>query len=162
MFLALNALMGVALAAMPDDLAGRWSLDLGASESVDALLEAAGASWMERVAAGNVSVTQQMRVDGGALLIDVHSALMDSQERLPLDGSVQRRTNRKGQPMEVRTTVEGATVVTRSRITEADGSISVLEIVRVVEPSGAVMRQTVRYTPAGEAPLEADRIFRRQ
>lgn len=161
MFPALLLLLMPALGAMPDDLAGRWILDSGASESVDALLAASGASWAERVAAATVSVTQDMRVERGELVIVVESTVMDRQERLPLDGQVQKRQSRRGEPMEVRTTVEGAAVVTRSRITSPDGSVSVLEIARVVEDGGGTLRQTVRYSPPGKTPLEADRVFRR-
>lgn len=155
-------LVGAALAAMPADLSGRWTLDQDRSESMDELLAASGASLMERAAAATVTVSQDMRVEGGALIIQVESSLMDHEQRLPLDGSPQKRTSKRGEPMEVATRVEGDAVVTRTLITGADGRVSTLELVRRVEDGGATMRQTVRYTAPGKSPIEADRVFRRQ
>ena len=160
-FLALT-LLGAALAAMPADLSGRWILDQERSQSVDGLLAASGASLVERAAAATMSVTQDMRLDGATLIIQVESAVMDREERLPLDGSVVKRTSKRGEPMEVRTSVEGEAVVTRTRITGADGQVSTMELIRRVEDSGATLRQTVRYTPPGEATLTAERVFRRE
>ena len=93
-FLALT-LLGAALAAMPADLSGRWTLDQGRSQSVDALLAASGASLVERAAAATMSVTQDMRLDGATLIIQVESAVMDREERLPLDGTVVKRTSKR-------------------------------------------------------------------
>lgn len=161
MTFAVTLVLGAALAAMPADLSGKWTLDLSASQSVDALLEASGASLVERAAAATVSVTQDMRVEGSVLVIAVDSSLFDRVERLPLDGRAEARTSKRGEPMEVRTTIEGDRVVTRTRITGA-GGVSLLEIERRVEDGGQTLRQTVRYTPAGQAAMQAERVFRRE
>lgn len=155
-------LLAVALGGAPGDLAGRWTLDQRASDPVDALLQAAGASYLERQAASNLTVTQDIRVEGAELVIVVDSLLMDSTERLPLDGQAQSRTSKKGEVMTVRTWIDGAAVVTSTEITGADGRVSRMEIRRVVEDGGRTLRQTLRYTPAGGATHTADRVFRRE
>lgn len=159
--MVLALLVSLALAAMPADLVGRWTLDTSASQSVDALMAAAGASFLERQAAANMSLTQDIRVQGQELVIVVDSTFTDRTERLPLDGSVQRRTTKDGEPLANRTYVDGDRVVTVSEITKTDG-VAVMEIHRRVEQGGALMRQTLRYTPPGGQTLTADRVFRRE
>jgi hypothetical protein len=158
-----SALLFVSLAwaGMPEDLTGRWTLDKAASESIDALLKTIGANFFERTAAANLSVTQDISVEGQELVIVVDSTFLDSSERLALDGSPQPRTSKRGEPVVVRTHVDGEALVTSSEIT-TEGGLLLFEIRRVVEDGGATMRQTLRLTATTGSIQTADRIFRRE
>ena len=154
-------LLGWLHAAVPDDLTGRWVLDLEASDALDPLLVAAGLGWTERQIAAHNRVVQDIRVQDQALVIDVSSLFQDRTEVLPLNGEPTARTNRLGQPMAVRTYTAGEAVITVSDITTEDGSAR-MEMRRTLEDGGATLRTRVTYTPPGGAPLSADRLYRRE
>lgn len=76
----------IALAAAPADLNGRWTLDLKASQSVDPILEAVGASWSTRTLAANIQVTQEISVGTDTITIAAVSSLGSKSDTVRTDG----------------------------------------------------------------------------
>jgi len=141
--------------------AGAWQLDLAASDSPEELLKAWGASWAERKAAANLSVTQTITQDEGRLSITIHAVVMDSTEVLPLDGGWVASTSKAGEPVRTRTWWAGDDLWTTSEVTRADGSHITLQVDRRLEDNGATMRQRLILVLSDGTQLAADRVFHR-
>lgn len=162
MFTALLLVISLAFAA-PADFAGVWKLDLKASDSLDALLEARGVGWAQRQAAKMIVVTQTWAfLSEGTLQIDVDSPVMDSTETLLLDGTPQPKTSKEGDALVNRTRWEGEELVTVSEIDSHDGRHSRLELRRRLEQGGAVLVQRTIYTDPEGQSWAVDRVFNRQ
>ncbi len=63
MLCAIFVLVGTALAGPDAAFAGTWQLDLSASDPVEVILEASGASWLERKAAAIMRPVQSIALE---------------------------------------------------------------------------------------------------
>lgn len=152
-------LLLAALALAAPNFTGTWTLDLDASQSVDALLAASGASWPERAAAGTLSVTQQITQDPKQVRLDFDSALVERSEVLVPDGVPRTFTGKNGTGT-VATSWKGDALVTVSDLPTASGQRLKLTATRTLEDGGRTLRQRLELrTPDGQVVV-ADRIFR--
>ena len=71
MIVLLSALMLLSRAGWAADYSGTWILDLSASDSLEPLLQAPGVSLIQRKAAANMAVTQQITQTGDKLTFKV-------------------------------------------------------------------------------------------
>lgn len=145
------------------DFSGVWKLDPKASDSVDALLKAAGRSWIERRAAETARVTQTITQTEEAVTVAIDSTLADRTEVLRLDGAPVTATSLKGRPVTSWTTwsADGLALITRSEEVSGEGERIVLVVTRTLEDGGRTMRQRLELRRQDGTTLRADRIFRR-
>ena len=78
------------------DFSGTFKLDLKASDSLDEMLKAQGASWVERKAAGSVVVTQIVRHRGDVVEMVVKSSLKTRKETIRIGGGWEERETEMG------------------------------------------------------------------
>lgn len=142
------------------DLVGSWELDLGASEPVEALMEAGGFGWVERNALAKLPITQVFSLNGDTLEVLIDTPLGDRTERLPLGGEVKTGTSTKGEPWESRTRFDGDALATTMRVTLAEGTRT-FTIRRTLHEDRTVLRQTLVLTLPDGRVLQAKRLFRK-
>ena len=151
-------LLSLAFAA---DLSGVWSLDTAASDPVDAILAASGASWLERQAAGSMSVTQTITQSPERVVLDIDSTFKDRREELVPDG-VERETPAKNGTAHTRCFWKDDALVSVSRVPTATGTTIVLTATRTVEDAGRTLRQRLEVVQPDGSVLKADRVYRRR
>lgn len=73
-------------AQITDNFTGVWQLDINASDSIDAILKAQGKSKIERVAAKNMVVTQQIKHTENILSVHFKSRAVDDTQDFIING----------------------------------------------------------------------------
>ncbi len=154
--------MFYAEAAFGADFSGVWELDLGASDSPVPMMEATGASWMERTAAKSMGVTQTITQTSGSVTIAVDSAAHDRLETLPLDGSPFESVDRHGEPVSSSTKLVGESMVTTSTAKLEDGRKVPVVITRSLQDGGATLVQVVKMEVDPAKPMVMRRVFRKK
>jgi len=112
-------------AAGPSDFSGTWTLDLKAPEatSLAAILEARGASLIERKAVDTLSITQVITQTEKTLSIKAGTAIGSRTRVLYLDGSTQIQDTERTGKVESRSfwDKDGTVLVTVSKSASPDG-----------------------------------------
>lgn len=139
------------------DFSGVWTLDLKASESLDAVLKAQGISWLKRKAAAGLQVTQTIAQTDTQLTVDVTSSMHEKHHVFEVDGKDRVVEGDQGAAV-VNHVWEGEVLVTTS--VRHDGS-STLVIRRALADDGRTMTLDLSLTAAG-AVHTAKRVFRKQ
>lgn len=155
------ALAQPALAA-PVDLSGTWVLDRQASGDLDPLLQARGASWVERQAAKGLRVTRIIQQDGDTLHIDIDSSAKDSEETVKVDGVARQRTSESGEVATVTNRWEGVAWVNESVVVNDGGQTVRVTQTNTLSADGSTMTTRIRFVRGDEAPIVVDRVYRRQ
>ena len=155
----LALLLPLAFAAAPTDLNGRWTLDLAASDSVDPLLEAVGASWTTRQLAAHISVTQELTVGSGTLTIAAVSNVGSKTDTVPTDGTATYGKSEFGSGTR-RCSWVGAELHCASHVQVTGGAWGDLTLVRKVDGAG-LMHQVYDLKLQDGRAFHADRVFRK-
>lgn len=157
-------LAGPLLAGSHPDFSGRWLLDSGASQSMDAILAAQGRTWMERKLYDSVSITQVITQTDKELVIVIESSAAPSRtERLNLDGSNQTKETARAGTVTTRTFWESDTTLTTStKMKLADGSPADWIIRRSLSDGGQTLVQAVELVAQDGRKYTSRRIFRKQ
>ena len=151
--------VAAALAGAPSDLNGRWALDLAASQPVDAMLQAVGASWTTRQMAAHLSVTQEITVGAGSVTIAAVSNLGQKAEVVPTDGQGWAVKSEFGSGTR-RCSWAGGDLVCTSRVQVTGGAWADLGMVRRVEADGALHQHLTLSLDDGRV-FTADRVYRK-
>lgn len=160
--LVLSVVLARPALAAPVDLSGTWVLDKQASGDLDPILQASGASWVERQAARGLKVTRTIEQDGDTLRIAIDSSARDSEETVQVDGVPRQRTTGRGEVATVTHRWEGAAWVSESLSeSEAGQSVRVTQT-KTLSADGATMITRIQLVRGDEAPIGVDRVYRRQ
>ena len=161
LFLAL-ALAGGAAAADRPDFSGTFKLDLKASDSLDEMLKAQGASWVERKAAGAVVVTQTVRHRGDVIEIQAKSSFKTSKETIRIGAGWEERETELGKGR-ARTDwdADGKTLVTRVEVKPKKGDAAEFTIRRSLADEGQTTVQALELRAKDGKTYKARRILRR-
>jgi hypothetical protein len=112
---SLTILLAASTPAWAADLSGTWSLDGGASDSIEPLLKATGVGYVQRKAASSMEVTQAIAQAGDVLNITTTASKKASVETVKVDGQSRRVTGDAG-AMDVRHEWDGEALVTTSQM----------------------------------------------
>jgi hypothetical protein len=153
--LALFAFLCAALAGGDPALSGTWELS-AASDSVEALLEAQGTGWIERKAAGSMSVTQTITLSETAVTIAIDSSVKSETQTLHVDGQPRAVTGEHGVSQVRHSWGSAGELITRSEGPTAGGKAMVVTITRSV--SGGQLHQLIEMRIDGQT-IRADRVF---
>lgn len=157
-------LVGPVLAGVHPDFSGRWLLDSGASQSMDAILAAQGRTWMERKLYDSVSITQVITQTEKELVIVIESSAAPSRtEHLSLDGTNQTKETARAGTVITRTWWESdKTLTTSTQMKLADGSPADWIIRRSLADEGKTLIQAVELVAQDGRKWTSRRIFRKQ
>ena len=153
--------VGAAAAERPD-FSGTFKLDLKASDALDELLKAQGASWAERKAAGSVVVTQVVRHRGDLLEIQVKSSFKSRKETIRIGGGWEERETEMGKGR-ARTDwdADGTTLVTRMEVKSKKGEAGAIVMRRSLADEGRTTVQALELRGKDGKTYKARRILRR-
>ena len=160
--LAFSLALSRAALAAPVDLSGTWVLDKAASGDLDPLLQARGASWLERQAAQGLKVTQVIRQDGDTLVIDIDTNAKDSQETVKVDGVARPQPTPRGDVAQVTHRWEGDAWVHESVLVDDAGQALRVTQTHRLSADGATLTTRIRLVRGADAPVTVDRVYRRQ
>lgn len=147
--------------AAPVDLSGTWVLDKQASGDLDPLLQARGASWLERQAAKGIKVTRIIRQEGDTLHVEIDSSAKDAQETLIVDGVARPETSEQGERATVTHRWEGQALVTESVVQDKSPAVRVTQT-HTLSADGTTLTTRIRFVRGDEAPITVDRVYRRK
>ncbi len=157
---------GGASAEEHPDFSGVWLMDLNDPDSspMAPLLEAQGASWMERRAADSVAVKQTISQTEDAITIKAESSLRTNTEVIRLDGTVEERVTDRLGKVQARSywAKDGKTVVTEMRYKTADGKDAVWSTRRYLIDGGKKIRVDHLLEFADGRKIRATRILVKQ
>lgn len=157
----IGLLLGAALAAAPVDLSGTWQIDEDASESIEPLLQARGASWLERQAIKHITVQHVITQQGDRVEVNIRSTVYSRQDVHLADGVARVRESERGGDVTVTDRWDEAGLVTESRMVLADGVPAVLTVRRTVVDDGATLRMDLALRAEDGRDVEVTRILRR-
>ena len=151
-----------AAAADRPDFSGTFKLDLKASDSLDELLKAQGASWVERKAAGSTVVTQIVRHRGDVVEIQVKSSLRSRKETIRIGAGWEERETDMGKGR-ARTDwdADGKTLVTRMEVKSKKGETGEMIMRRSLADEGQTTVQALELRGKDGKTYKARRILRR-
>lgn len=156
--LGLLAILTTAAAAGPNPaMSGSWQIDLDASDPVDAILEAQGASWLERKAARTVKVTQQITVAGTTVNIVTKGGGKTRNEEVVGDGLARQLDGKLGAMTVTAQWSEAGDLI---GVTVVSGESPLTATVTRHLVDDATLHQVIELQTAGET-LQATRVFRR-
>lgn len=152
-----------AQAAAKADFSGTWKLDLAASDSLDEMLAAQGASWVERKAAGSVVVTQKVTPAPDGFEVCVETPVKNKCNPVRIGGGWEEKESEKGK-VRSRTdwSADGKAVVTISEITLPDGKAARLDVTRTLEDGGKTTVQVIELKIKDGKAYKARRVLRKQ
>lgn len=148
--------------AAPVDLSGTWVLDKEASGELDPILEASGASWLERQAVKGLSVTRTIQQDGDTLRIEIDTSAKDMKETVTVDGVPRQQTSERGKVATVTHRWKGAAWVSETVGTGEAGQPMRVTQTHTLSADGATMTTRFRLVRGDEAPIVVDRVYRRK
>jgi hypothetical protein len=150
-----------AAAADRPDFSGTFKLDLKASDSLDEMLKAGGASWVERKAAASVVVTQIVRHRGDVVEIEAKSSLKSNKRAVRIGGGWEEQETEMGKGR-ARTDwdADGKTLVTRAEFKAKKGEGGALITRRSLVDDGQTTVQALELRKDGKV-YKARRILRR-
>jgi hypothetical protein len=148
--------------AAPVDLSGTWVLDRAASGDLDPLLKARGASWFERKAVASMDLTKKISQSGDTLTVEVITKAKSGSETVQVDGQARQKVTKDGHQATVTHTWEDRGWVSTSVVTPQPGVTVTATQTHSLSPDGATLTQQIRFVKGSDAPIEVDRIFRRQ
>jgi hypothetical protein len=153
----------LASATQRPNFSGTWMLDPKASDSVDEILKAQGANFIERQGAKGAKITQQIQQDASQMTITVKSPVKTTTEVLKLDGTpMVSQTDRLGN-VKTKTTwgTDNTTLISVVEPTEADAKFKTLKLSRTLQDQGKTMNQLIEMTLKDGKVLKANRVFRK-
>ena len=168
LMLGLGILSGssTALADTHPDFSGTWLMDLNdpASTPMGPILQAQGASWMERRAADAVAVKQVITQTKDAITIHASSTLRENTEVIKLDGSVEVRTTDRLGKVEARSfwDKDGKTVVTVMKYKTKDGKQAEWSIRRYLTDGGKKIQVDHKLSFDDGRVIKSTRVLLRQ
>jgi hypothetical protein len=159
--LAQGAPAALARAERPD-FSGSFEIDLKASDSFDELLKAQGASWLERKAAGSITVMQIVRHQGDALEVTVRSSVGTRKDAVRIGSGWEVRDTEHGK-VRTRTdwTPDGQSLVTRSEVKLKGDRKAELLVTRSLTDGGKTTVQAMELRIADGKTYKARRILHR-
>jgi hypothetical protein len=159
--LAGGAPAGAAAADRPD-FSGTFKLDLKASDSLDELLKAHGASWVERKAAASVVVTQIVRHRGDTIEIEAKSSLKSRKQTIRIGAGWEEQETEMGKGR-ARTdwAADGTTLVTRVEVKSKKGETGDLVMRRSLADAGQTTVQAIELRGKDGKLYKARRLLRR-
>ncbi|MCB9792651.1 MAG: hypothetical protein H6741_07960 [Alphaproteobacteria bacterium] len=163
LLLALGLLLSaVGLAAEPQVLLGDWEVDQDASEDIDDILAARGATWLERQAIRNLPITYSFRAKGETIILTMDSPIYSRTVDLIPDNAVRTRTSSRMGAYTVRHFHdEAGALVTVSDMTLPDGVPAVFTVTRsLVDP--ATMHIHWELNAEDGRQMAATRVLRRE
>lgn len=144
------------------DLSGTWILDHAASGDLDPLLTARGASWVERKAVARMDVTKKISQNGDTLTVEVITKAKSGSETVQVDGQAREKETKDGHQATVTNTWEARGWVSTSVVTSEPGVKVTVTQTHSLSADGATLTQRIRFVKGSDAPIEVDRVFRRQ
>jgi hypothetical protein len=153
-------------AAGPPDFSGTWTLDLKAPEatSMAAILEAQGASLLERKTVDTLSITQVITQTEKTLSIKTKTALGGRTRILSLDGGTQIQDTERTGKVESRSfwDKDGTALVTVSKSASSSGQKSEYTTRRYLKDEGRTLIVDHVLTFDDGRKLTARRVLRKQ
>jgi hypothetical protein len=151
-----------AAAADRPDFSGTFKLDLKASDSLDEMLKAQGASWVERKAAGSVVVTQVVRHRGDVLEIEAKSSVKSRKQTIRIGAGWEEQETEMGKGR-ARTDwdADGKTLVTRVEVKSKKGESGEMTMRRSLADEGQTTVQALELRGKDGKTYKARRILRR-
>jgi len=147
------------------DFTGTWKLDLAASDSLDEMLKAQGASWLERKAAGSVVVTQKLKQKGAdEYEVCMETSLGKNCNDLKIGVGWEEKANDKGKAR-ARTdwSADGKALVTLTETTPAkEASPIEFRMTRTLQDDGKTTVQLLELKGKDGKLCKARRILRKQ
>ena len=152
-----------AAAAGKTDFTGTWKLDLAASDSLDEMLAAQGASWVERKAAGSIVVTQKVAHRPEGIEVCVESSFKHACNLVKIGAGWEEKSGDKGKAKS-RTdwSPDGKAVITTSEISLQDGKSAQLVVTRTLEDEGKTTVQLIELKIKDGKSCKARRVLRTQ
>lgn len=145
------------------DFTGTWKLDLAASDPLDEMLAAQGASWVERKAAGSFQVTQKVANKADGLEVCVESSLGTKCNLVKAGGGWEDKETDKGK-VRARTdwSEDGKALVTTSEVTLKDKKPALMVVTRTLEDESKTTVQTIELKVKDGKSYKVRRVLRRQ
>lgn len=149
--------------AQPPSFAGKWSLDLDASDSMVPIMQALGRSKMEQKMAGNMAVTQTITQTATQMTIFISSTFKKQTEVLLLDGSKETKDTPNMGMVQTYTSLDkdGTTLVTVADMTLKNGDPAQMVMRRQLQDDGQTMLLQNELRLKDGQVLTANRIFRK-
>lgn len=153
--------LSAALAAAPVDLTGVWTLDHEASEDMDDILAARGASWMERQAIKRIPVTHHISQSDEVVVVRIQSKVYEREDVHHVDGETRVVTGRKGDRVQVshRWDAQNPGLVTETRLTLDGDAPGTMTVHRTVKGERMLLNITVKVDDGRE--MSALRVLKR-
>lgn len=142
---------------------GKWVLDVAASDSMDAIMEAQGRSRMERMMAKNMVVTQNITQTEKQVTVEVESAASNQTEVLLLDGSETTMDTPRAGKVTTYTNwgADGVTLVTHAKMKLKNGESAEMIARRKIIDGGKTLSMKVELHLQNGQVLTANRILRK-
>ncbi|HEY3448920.1 MAG TPA: hypothetical protein VGK67_21345 [Myxococcales bacterium] len=151
------------LVASKVDFSGTWKLDLAASDPLDDLLAAQGASWIERKAAGSFVVTQKVSNKPEGLEVCVESSLGTKCNLVKAGQGWEEKETEKGKVRgRADWSEDGKALVVTTELTLKDKKPAQMIVTRSLEDEGKTTVQTLELKIKDGKAYKARRILRRQ
>ncbi|MCB9762774.1 MAG: hypothetical protein H6739_23440 [Alphaproteobacteria bacterium] len=146
--------------AAPADIAGSWALDADASDDIDDILAARGATWMERQAIKHVPVTHVITHTEDAVVIAIESPIYSRSDTLKTDNRARTRESKRLGTLTLRNYWDNEVLVTVTDMVLPDGVPATLTVTRtLVDPDTMHMRLELVATDGRQ--MEGTRVLRR-
>jgi hypothetical protein len=149
--------------AQPPSFAGKWSLDIDASDTMVPIMQALGRSKMEQKMAGNMAVTQTITQTVTQMTIAIKSMVKNQTEVLLLDGTKETRDTPNMGMVQTYTSwdKDGKTLVTIADMTLKNGDPAEMVMRRQLQDNGQTMLLQNELRLKDGQVLTANRIFRK-
>lgn len=150
-------------AGSPPDMSGIWVLDGAASDDMDAILEARGASWIERQAIQHIDVIHEITQSPTQVTIAIRSSVYNRKDTLPTDNKTRTYDSSRMGAVSYRSywSEDPPALVTVSDMTLPDGVPATFVVVRKLSPDGNVMTMDLDLQANDGRHYQATRILRR-
>ena len=161
---ALLTLTSPALAGEHPNFEGTWVLDLEASESVEPLLAAQGASWAERKLADSVVITQEVSQKEGKVTLEVSSVATNRTDVLLPGEGWKASDARRAETARTRCYwIEGGSkLVTETEMTFEDGEKATMLTTRSLAADGQTTIILIEFKKPDGTHKKAKRVLRKQ
>jgi hypothetical protein len=153
-------------AADPPNFSGTWTVDLNAPQStpMEAMLEAQGATWIERKAVDSLSVTQVITQSKNTLTIKADTPMGARTQILYLDGRKQFQDTERMGKVELRNywDKDGTAIVTVSKYATRNGQKAEWISRRYLQNNGRTMIIDHELTFDDGRKVTATRVLKKQ
>lgn len=155
--------LATALAGAPPNFSGTWVLDGEASDDMDAILAARGASWVERQAIQHIDVVHEISQTPSNVTIAIRSPIYSRTDTLPTDNVTRTYNSSRMGAVSYRSywADEPAALVTVSNMTLPDGVPATFVVVRKLSSDGQTMTMDLDLAATDGRHYQATRVLRR-